>query len=270
MRTVLHMSDLHFGRVEPRIVEAVRASVEQLQPDVVAVSGDLTQRAKRHEFAAARDFLDSLHAPKVVVPGNHDIPLYDVLTRFGSPLERYRRYIGRRTEPCFMDEEIVVVGINTARSLTFKGGRINAGQVQRVRDLFRNAEGRVRMLVTHHPFHLASAGHGDLVGRAAMALDQLQECMPDLLLAGHMHEHEIGTTAQRYDLAGKSALVVQAGTATSTRGRGEANSFNVLRVERRSIAVTRHRWEPASASFVAAAPRTYHRREPGWVTDDGT
>src|SRR4051794_13402333 len=147
MRTLLHISDLHFGRVDSRLVEALRASVEELRPDVIAVSGDLTQRAKRREFAAASAFLGSLRPPKIIVPGNHDIPLYNVFTRFGRPLDRYRRYIGSQIEPSFMDDEIAVVGVNTARSLTFKGGRINADQVKRARDLFCDAVSRVRILV---------------------------------------------------------------------------------------------------------------------------
>jgi 3',5'-cyclic AMP phosphodiesterase CpdA len=268
MRTLLHISDLHFGRVDSRLVEALRASVEQLRPDVIAVSGDLTQRAKRREFAAASAFLGSLRPPKIIVPGNHDIPLYNVFTRFGKPLDRYRRYIGSQIEPSFMDEEIAVVGVNTARSLTFKGGRINADQVKRARDLFCHAAGRVRILVTHHPFHFGSARDGDLVRRAGMALDRLRDCMPDVLLAGHMHAHEVGTTAQRYDLGGNSAVVVQAGTATSTRDRGEANSFNVLQVELRSIAVCRHEWQPGSDSFVARTAQKYVRREAGWISED--
>lgn len=264
MRSLLHISDLHFGRVDPPVADALAASVLAIAPDVIVVSGDLTQRARRREFAAARVFLDRLSAPKVIVPGNHDIPLYDVARRFLSPLERYRRFVADPAESTFIDDELVVVGVNTARSLVFKGGRINAAQVRRVREVFCESGDRLRILVTHHPFHLAGAGHRDLVGRAGMALSGLRECMPDILLAGHVHAHETGTTAGRYDLGGASALVVQAGTATSTRARGERNSFNLLHIERNVVTVCRYDWIAAVGQFAPAKPRRYERHGPRW------
>ncbi|HZP86411.1 MAG TPA: metallophosphoesterase [Burkholderiales bacterium] len=264
MRKLLHLSDLHFGRVDTDLVDGLHAIAQRLQPDLIAVSGDLTQRAKVHEFAAARRFLESLRAPKVVVPGNHDVPLYNVFARFVDPLRRYRRYIGAVIEPTFMDEEIVVVGVNTARSMTFKGGRINAQQARIARAAFCDAGARVRVLVTHHPFHFRAARDRDLVRRASMALDHLKECMPDVLLAGHMHAHEIGTTAQRYDLEGKSGIVVQAGTATSTRGRGERNSFNMLHIDAETVTVWRYDWDPALRSFVPGDPTLYRRSDATW------
>ena len=265
MRTLLHISDLHFGRVEPAVAVVLAASIAAMTPDVIVVSGDLTQRARRREFAAARAFLDGLSAPKVIVPGNHDIPLYDIARRFLSPLERYRRFVADPAGSIFVDDELVVVGVNTARSLVFKGGRINAAQVRRVREVFCESGERVRVLVTHHPFHLAAAGDRDLVGRAGMALSSLRDCMPDILLAGHLHAHETGTTAGRYDLGGPSALVVQAGTATSTRGRGERNSFNLLRIERNVVTVCRYDWNAAGGRFEPARRRRYERHGPRWV-----
>ncbi len=269
MRRILHISDLHFGRVDPPVAVALAARIAAIAPDVIVVSGDLTQRARRREFAAARAFLDRLSPPKVIVPGNHDIPLYDVARRFLSPLERYRRFVADPGGSTFIDDEVVIVGVNTARSLVFKGGRINAAQVRRVRDRFCESGERVRILVTHHPFHLAAAGHRDLVGRASMALSGLRECMPDILLAGHMHSHETGTTAGRYDLGGASALVVQAGTATSIRGRGERNSFNLLQIERNAVNVCRYDWIAATGEFAAANPRRYERHGPRWDDHSG-
>ena len=107
--------------------------VAQLKPDLVVVSGDLTQRARIEQFKEARRFLDSLPSPQIVVPGNHDVPLYDVLSRFARPLARYRRYITEDLEPFYADDEIAVLGLNTARSLTIKGGRINEAQFARAR-----------------------------------------------------------------------------------------------------------------------------------------
>src|SRR5438309_4295198 len=125
MRTVVHLSDLHFGRTDPALIEPLLAALRTIRPTVVVVSGDLTQRAREEEFEQARDFLSRIEVPLVVVPGNHDVPLYRLWERFLSPLGKYQRMIQRDLEPSFVDAEIAVVGLNTARSLTFKNGRIN-------------------------------------------------------------------------------------------------------------------------------------------------
>ncbi|MDQ2961803.1 MAG: metallophosphoesterase [Pseudomonadota bacterium] len=250
---------------------ALRETEQRLSPHLIAVSGDLTQRARKHEFAAAREFLDSLAAPKIVVPGNHDIPLYNLIARFLTPLERFRQYMGDEVEPTFVDDEIAVVGINTARSLAFKEGRINREQVDRALEIFRGiARERIRILVTHHPFDLPDDPDGhEPVGRATMALAILRECMPDLLLAGHVHLHGIGTTAERYNLGGRSAIVVQAGTATSTRHRGATNSFNLIRIDRSDIAIERFDLSPTGNTFEIETTTRFTRGDGGWTEADG-
>ncbi|MEO9160792.1 MAG: metallophosphoesterase [Casimicrobiaceae bacterium] len=270
MRKVMHLSDLHFGRTDPTVVMALRQIARRLDPDLIVVSGDLTQRARIREFVAARAFLDSLAAPALVVPGNHDVPLYNIAARFLAPLKRYRRLLASEVEPAFVDDEMAVVGINTARSLTFKGGRINHDQVQRAIALFcGTSNARIRILVTHHPFDLPGIREAtNLVGRAAMAMSTLGECMPDLLLAGHLHLHATGTTVERYDLNGHSAIVVQAGTATSTRVRGARNSFNLLHVDRSRIAVDRFDWSSSGKDFNLHSTCRFVRREGEWRRAD--
>src|SRR5712671_3863019 len=134
MRVIVHLSDIHFGRVDTRLIAPLVETVKEIKPDLVAVSGDLTQRARSHQFREARAFLDSLPHPQIIVPGNHDVPLHNVLSRFARPLDKYRRHITDNLQPVYLDDEIVVVGVNTARSLTIKGGRINEDQVARVRE----------------------------------------------------------------------------------------------------------------------------------------
>jgi 3',5'-cyclic AMP phosphodiesterase CpdA len=262
MRTLVHLSDLHFGRTDPVVVAAVAAYVRQLQPPLVVVSGDFTQRARPSQFQAARAFLDALPGKKIVVPGNHDVPLWNVWARFLSPLARYRRSISDDLSPRYADDEIVVLGVNTARSLTWKGGRINAEQVAHVRkELCRFNDSVMKIVVTHHPFDLAeSYGENQLVGRARMAMKQLAECGVDILLAGHLHDAYTGGTAKRYQISGHSALVVQAGTATSTRLRGSANSFNVLYVAPPKVTVEILSWQSAERSFAVAECKHYERR----------
>src|SRR5919106_1006446 len=253
MRTIVHLSDLHFGRVNSALLEPLRRVVREVEPDLVAISGDLTQRARSHQFQEARSFLDALPKPQIVVPGNHDIPLHNLFARFVEPLTKYKRYITDDLQPVYEDEEVAIVGVNTARSLVFKGGRINESQVSRLRDKFCSLrDGVVKAVVTHHPFDLPE-GHDerDLVGRAKMAMTGLAECGADLFLAGHLHVSHTGHT-RRYNIRGHSALVIQAGTATSTRERGEANSFNLLRIAHPGIAVEKFVWNPPTTSFVVS------------------
>src|SRR6202162_6619839 len=155
MRTLAHLSDPHFGRLERATVRALIATVTEARPDIVVISGDLTQRAKEREFQEARQFLDALPSPQIVVPGNHDVPLYNVLARALKPLRNYQRYISKELEPYYCDDEIAIVGINTARSLPFKGGRLSSRQVaSSCARLESCGEHRTRIIVSHHPFYL--------------------------------------------------------------------------------------------------------------------
>jgi 3',5'-cyclic AMP phosphodiesterase CpdA len=266
MRTVVHLSDLHFGRLDARVVQPLLAAIDDLAPELVAISGDLTQRARRSQFAEARAFIQALQRRCLVVPGNHDVPLYDVARRFLRPLGRYKEFVTHDLEPTHVDEEIAVLGLNSARSLTFGRGRLSERQIGRAAERLRAVDPRlVKIVVTHHPFDLPDThGAEHLVGRAKTAMAQFAEVGADLFLAGHLHVSHIGHTAERYKIAGHSALVVQAGTL-SARLRGEPNSFNVLRVNRPHISVARHTWDEARQVFVADTARTFRHTEHGWA-----
>lgn len=266
MRTLVHLSDIHFGSVDRATVLPLIQTVRKIAPNVVVVSGDLTQRARTAEFVEARAFLDRLPGPKIVVPGNHDVPLYNPYGRFIEKLERYQRYITPDLEPFYADEEIAVLGLNTARSSTWKGGRVNHRQIARVKERLCGLDSRVtRIVVTHHPFDLPQQiSDSHLVGGARMAMGHLAECGADLLLAGHMHVGAVCRTVLRYQIAGHSALVVQAGTATSTRGRGELNSFNCIRIQPGEMTVERWSWSGEAAEFAPACGETYRKTADGW------
>jgi 3',5'-cyclic AMP phosphodiesterase CpdA len=268
MKTLVHLSDLHFGRVDEAVVAAIVPLVRSLLPDVVVVSGDLTQRAKPDEFRAARNFLDQLPQPQIVVPGNHDVPLYNVFQRFLQPLTKYRRFISRDLEPFYADGEIAVAGVNTARSLTFKDGRINEQQMQRLHDRLAPLDDSItKIVVTHHPFDLPQGFEArDLVGRADQAMEVFLKAGADVLLAGHLHTSHVSSTATRYPVKGKAALVVQAGTATSTRGRGETNSFNVLRADGDRLEVERWSWHADEGRFTQASGQAFVWTDAGWQT----
>ncbi len=268
MRTIVHLSDVHFGRVNPQIVAPLVETIRAAAPDLVAVSGDLTQRARQRQFRDARAFLDRLPRPRLVVPGNHDVPLFNLAVRFLDPFAGYRRYISGDLEPVYEDGELIAVGMNSARALPFHGGgRLNETQVAAAAARLRAAPaGAVRIVVTHHPFDVPE-GHGDehLIGRAGMAMAQLAAAGADLFLAGHLHVSHVGRTAERYQIEGHSALVVQAGTL-STRARGEQNTFNILRLERPRITIDRYSWNGAAAEFQPSWHGVFQHTPDGWTS----
>lgn len=266
MRLVAHLSDLHFGRVDPRVVEGLLADLARAKPHVVVVSGDLTQRARRAEYRAAADFLARLPAPLLVVPGNHDVPLYDVTRRFLAPLARYRRFIGSEDATTFADDEIAMLGLNTARSFTWKDGAISEEQLTTMRAWGRSiAPALFRVLVTHHPFLPSEARPKErIVGGATRALAAAQDAGVELLLAGHLHEGYTGDARAHHVTLQRSILVAQAGTATSTRTRGEVNSYNLIDIDPRAarVGIEVRAWN--GASFEAAL-RTRYAKDPAGV-----
>lgn len=267
MRKIVHLSDIHFGEIDYALVDRVIEEINQIGPDIVIVSGDLTQRAKKEQFIEARRFLDLLPQPQIVVPGNHDVPLYNVIDRFINPLEKYTRYITPDLEPYFADEEMAVAGINTARSLTIKGGRINDEQVESIRKkMCALNEQMLKVIVTHHPFDVPE-GHDedDIVGRAKKVMPRIAACGADVFLAGHLHRSHTSDSIRRYKLeTGHSALIIQAGTATSTRGRGEPNSFNLMEFEYPRLIVKQLDCRVAAAGFEVGEIKEYRQGGMGW------
>jgi 3',5'-cyclic AMP phosphodiesterase CpdA len=244
VRTIAHLSDLHFGRHDETAAECLLADISQTKPNVVVVTGDLTQRARHRQFAAARAFLEKLPRPVLVVPGNHDVPLYDIVERFLGRLARYRRYICSELQPFFADDEIALLGLNTARSATLANGRISRKQAAAIKAVFSEVPaGRLRVLGTHHPLAAPStASNFASVGRAAMALEAITEAGVRLVLSGHHHRALSGGLTGSGLVAEGSILLVHAGTAISTRLRGEPNSYNLLQVEPTAVTCTVRRF----------------------------
>jgi 3',5'-cyclic AMP phosphodiesterase CpdA len=267
VRSIVHLSDIHFGRINRHVIAPMIEAIARVTPNLIAVSGDLTQRARARQFREARAFLDRLPAPQIVVPGNHDVPLHNLAARFLQPLHKYRRHITDDLRPFYCDDEIAVLGVNTARSLTIKNGRINDAQVAWMSERLCGCDPRlVKIVVTHHPFDVPDGyDERSLVGRARMAMEALARCGADLFLAGHLHVSHTSHSAARYNIKGHSALVVQAGTAASARGRGERNSFNVLRIDRPHITVERFEWQPESVAFALVTSERFRHTPDGWV-----
>lgn len=273
MRRLVHISDVHFGKINPEQVQPLTKLIHELTPHVTVISGDLTQRARAWQYAAARKFLDALPKPQIVIPGNHDVPLYNIFARALFPLTNYKKFISKDLEPFYQDDEIVVQGVNTARSLTFKNGRINGRQIKMITERFAKANSdAVKIVVTHHPLD-APAGFDEsqLLRHATAAIEELSKCGADLFLAGHLHLGHIGNTINRYKLKESdkeyAALIVSAGTATSSRLRGETNSFNVIDVEpstpdrKASATVQRFGWDPEQNNYVSILKEHYIHAE---------
>lgn len=268
MATIVHLSDLHFGCADPRIVEAIVEAVQGLEPTVVAVSGDLTQRARRSQFHEARAFLCRLPTPQIVVPGNHDVPLYNVLARFVFPLAAYRRVITRDLCPQVAVHGLFVAGANTTRSFTIKDGGLRRVDVRRLAAALSAArDADLRVVVCHHPFDAPTGRIGRLTRPRpdVDAVATLVEHGADVFLTGHLHVSYTGGSAVRYSVPGRSAIMVEAGTAASTRVRGEANAFNVLHTERGRVTVVRMIWDRSRRAFVAQPGQVFRPGPEGWA-----
>jgi 3',5'-cyclic AMP phosphodiesterase CpdA len=267
MARLIHLSDLHFGAHDPKLVEAVKLRVDEVEPDLVIISGDFTQRARTEQFQLACSFLEELREAGhdvLAVPGNHDVPLYDVFRRFLSPLTRYMRYIDDSLCPLHEIPGATVLGINTARSLTFSGGRISHEQMDFIRETFgRTDPNATRILVTHHPLFALPVGDrlASAAGRSELALDAIGDAGVDLLLAGHNHQASVFNARDLVTRAGP-ALVVQAGTATSTRIREQDQSFNLINIEGEAVTVTVETW--SGSRFATQDSQRFEREDDHW------
>ncbi|TWT60602.1 metallophosphoesterase family protein [Rubinisphaera italica] len=277
MLHILHCSDLHFGPPYlPRVGEAVQRLAAELQLDSIVVSGDFTQRATQEQFIQAKEFLDRLpDVPKIVVPGNHDVPLYRVVERLNDPLRNYREIIEDRLDYTVELEGATIVALNsTAPKSSISNGRIFPEQLDFCKQAFIDLpEKTLKIVVAHHHFAPAPDYERDsTMPKAKRAIDIFVDLKVDMIMGGHLHRAYIGNTLDLY--AGRNRdrgiIIVQSGTTTSYRGRGrekEKNSLNLLRVDSRMIQITHYiyfhehdRFEPVSRhSFPRPGMRFYEQ-----------
>ncbi|MGE0527775.1 MAG: metallophosphoesterase [Bdellovibrionales bacterium] len=233
MKRLLHISDLHFGRLHPPALDSLQFFIQQQDYpfDLVIVTGDWTQRARRRQFRAAREFLLDLRSPVLSVPGNHDVPLYDLWSRLLRPMHRYKHYIEPHGVNVFRDRDAVVVGISTVTRFAVQEGKVHSRELERAQAEFASAApGATRILACHH----------GLPEEASLKLNA------DVILSGHTHSSAVELKCYQ----GRSAVLsVRSGTTVSARWREEVNCFHVLSVSGRDVAV--ETYDLGASGFVA-------------------
>lgn len=264
MIRLLHLSDPHFGAADPAVAEAFLDRARSLAPDLTLLSGDLTMRARRCELAAAREFVDRLPEPRMVIPGNHDIPgLNHPYDRFARPFRRYRETFGHELEPELRLPGIHVVGLNSTQAFGFHAdwseGRISRAALTQAGQRFAAGPGGLRVLMLHHPL-LAPAGHGrSVVDPLPDLLDLIGGHHVDLVLCGHFHRSHLDTIGADASWHG---IVSQAATVCSTRLQGEPQGFHEILAGDDWIEIRKHVFR--SGNFAAETTSTYHRTQVGW------
>ncbi|HEX7242332.1 MAG TPA: metallophosphoesterase family protein [Longimicrobiaceae bacterium] len=270
MLTILHVSDVHFGPpYHPEAGEAVQRFAAELGPDAIVASGDFTQRAREEQFRAAREFLDRFpRVPLVVTPGNHDVPLYRLRERIFNPYELYRRHISAELDTVTDVPGARIVSLNSTAPLrALVNGRIHRWQLDLARRAFATVpDGTYRIVVAHHHFAPPPDWEGgDVMPKAKRALDAFTAMKVDLILGGHLHRSYIGNSLDVYAGVDREhgIVIAQSGTSTSRRGRAreqEKNTFNVLRLDARTIEVTHHMYFDDAGGFVPTSRHTFFRR----------
>ena len=235
MTVLLQVSDPHFGTERPEVVEALERLTHAQRPDVLLLSGDITQRATAAQFEAARAFVARLQVPKVLaIPGNHDISLFNLAARLVGPYARFQRAFGDELEPAFEDEAVLVLALKTTRRWRHADGELSAAQIERVAQRLASARPQQwRVVVVHQPIAVTRQEdrHNLLHGHAA-ALKRWAEAGADIIVGGHMHLPFVLALHERDPTIARPMWVVQAGTAVSNRVRAEAgNSVNIIRVD---------------------------------------
>lgn len=259
MLTILHISDIHFGPpYVPKVGEALLRKSSQFNHDVLVVSGDLTQRAKPEQFAAAREYLDQLPGEvKIVVPGNHDVPLYRIVERLWTPHREYQRHISEELDTATRVEGATFVALDsTAPRTAITNGRISPEQLEFCREQFRETPSEdAKIIVAHHHFAPAPDYEKDqTLPNAQRAMDCFLSLGVDMILGGHLHRAYIGNSLDVYPKSNRERgiVIVQSGTSTSRRGRGrerERNSFNVIKISSQMLRVTHYMYFEDTGEF---------------------
>ncbi len=262
---IAHLSDPHFGTVVPAVQHALVSSLHALKPDLVLVSGDITQRARRHQFVAARAFKESLlPIPAFGIPGNHDIPLFNVAGRLLSPYHGFHAHFQSRREKSLRVGDVRVVGLNSTSRWRHVQGSLNLDRI-RPRLFDDWATTKVRIVAVHHPLDCAKrVDDKNLIRGREKVFELFERAEIDLVLSGHVHDPFVTLSDARYPASKRSMILSVAGTCLSTRTRKDApNSFHLLEVETEgnpSMAITRMDWDGSAFQPRPEAAQSFERK----------
>ena len=236
---IAHLSDLHFGAASSTAIDALHSDLSERKPELVIITGDLTQEGRKKEFEEARDFLSTIKARTFIVPGNHDLPVRNLWARFVSPYNRFQRYISDAINPVWADERLALIGLNSARraalDVNWSYGRLSRRQIDDAVTQLRNTKtGAIKIVAAHHPFIRGPGRAGArIVERGGEALTAFADNGLDIILTGHVHKSK----AEIVTAGARGVIVIQAGTATSGRTRGEPPSYNILNASPAGVTV---------------------------------
>ncbi|MBS1300963.1 metallophosphoesterase [Loktanella sp. SALINAS62] len=262
MRLVL-LTDLHFGRASPDLVQPLLDSIANASPDLIVIAGDFVQRARGKQFSAARDFVDRLQHDWIAVPGNHDIPLYNIVARVLSPRAAYRRWIAPDTAPTVTTDDAVIVGLDTTHRWSHQRGLIRPAQIAQVADAIRaNWQDRTVVVMAHHPFHQSPDVEKKVMKNAAEALRTWSDCGPHIILSGHLHTWTVEPFIAEKNRS--MTLQVHCGTGLSTRLRGSSNEYAILDLDQKTFSACRMVADHNTKRFVAQSQHRYGCNADGW------
>lgn len=233
---IMHLSDLHFGRIDQSVLSNLKNFLEKNKDliDLYIVTGDLTQRARSHEFLAAREFLKILEKPLFLVPGNHDIPLYNLYQRLFSPYKKFLKFFQPHSQNFYEDEQVAVFGLWSTNSLTVSKGKIKDRDLEAMKSKFQHIpDNKIRIIASHHPIF------SETEPMSRKIHEQILNLKPHLVLSGHEHSAQVRHVSQDSLLP----ICISSGTSTSTRLRTQSNGFNMITVDEGKLSVDLYQYD---------------------------
>jgi 3',5'-cyclic AMP phosphodiesterase CpdA len=239
---IIHVSDLHFGRQDKGPAEALSQVMASIGPQLIVISGDLTQTASNEEFRLVRAFMDGLPCPYITIPGNHDIPEFPLTERFFAPYKRYKTHISDNLFPVMQFDEMVIAGLNSARPViphwNWANGRLSRAQFVELEKLLGPDDGRWRLCTFHHPIHKMEDSPLDLtVFGGKRAMKRIAELQVDLVMTGHVHHASITTLGTDKH----KTVYLSASTTLSNRIREQENGFNLITLKPDEFTIEHYR-----------------------------
>ncbi|MEI7633863.1 MAG: metallophosphoesterase [bacterium] len=264
-RTIIHCSDLHFGRgCRKECVKGLLRKIESVQPDAVIVSGDLTMRARNGQFKAARHFLESISAPRLIIPGNHDVPLFSLFMRLLRPFGNYNKWIEGLGAREIIFDEAAIFCLNTINYLRHQQGNVSREDLRKTAEWLDAMAGVPWRIVVMHQ-HLANVPwrrRPGIIRDAAMIVNALAEYKAHAILCGHVHYHNVSPASDFFPGVKRPILLITSGTATHKRVRGregETNSFNMLTFTADQFSITPCYWIDEKQDYIPGETKSFTR-----------